>query len=68
MLDQAIAVRAAHNVTGIGLTGGVFQNRLLAESVRRIAEPAGFGVFLPERLPCNDAGLSFGQFVETGYR
>ena len=28
----------------------------------------GFAVFVPERVPCNDAGLSFGQLVEAGAR
>jgi hydrogenase maturation protein HypF len=48
------------------LTGGVFQNRVLCEQIIAAAEPAGFAVFIPERLPCNDAGLSFGQIVEAG--
>jgi hydrogenase maturation protein HypF len=43
----------------------VFQNRLLTETVFDLAQAAGFSVFLPERLPCNDAGLSFGQLIEA---
>ena len=66
VLDQACAVRAAHGVTRLGLTGGVFQNRALCERVSRLAEEDGFVVFVPGRLPCNDAGLSFGQLIETG--
>ncbi|HTS84004.1 MAG TPA: carbamoyltransferase HypF [Usitatibacter sp.] len=65
-LDQARAVRAAHGVTRIGLTGGVFQNRALSERIARLAGQNGFSVFLPERIPCNDAGLSFGQLIEAG--
>jgi hydrogenase maturation protein HypF len=66
VLDQARAARAAHGVSRIGLTGGVFQNRVLCEQVARLAEDEGFGVFLPERVPCNDAGLAFGQLIEIG--
>jgi hydrogenase maturation protein HypF len=66
LVDQARAVRAEYGVSRIGLTGGVFQNRLLCERVARLAERDGFELFLPERVPCNDAGLAFGQLVETG--
>jgi hydrogenase maturation protein HypF len=65
LLAQAEALRTKTGVSRLGLTGGVFQNRLLAETVSRHAESAGFSVFLPERLPCNDAGLSFGQLIEA---
>jgi hydrogenase maturation protein HypF len=68
LVDQARAVRTAHGVSHIGLTGGVFQNRVLCERVVRLAEEDGFEVFIPERIPCNDAGLSFGQLMETGAR
>jgi hydrogenase maturation protein HypF len=66
VLDQARAVRAAHGVSQLGLTGGVFQNRLLCERVASLAQDEGFAIFVPERVPCNDAGLSFGQLIETG--
>jgi hydrogenase maturation protein HypF len=66
LLDQALAVRAVYGVSRIGLAGGVFQNRLLCERVARDAEAEGFEVLIPERIPCNDAGLAFGQLIETG--
>jgi hydrogenase maturation protein HypF len=66
VLDQARAVRASHGVSQLGLTGGVFQNRVLCERVAALAAEEGFAVFVPERVPCNDAGLSFGQLIETG--
>jgi len=50
----------------LGLTGGVFQNRILSERILAAAPHEGFTVRLPERLPCNDAGLSFGQIIEAG--
>jgi hydrogenase maturation protein HypF len=68
LLDQARTLRAEHGVSRIGLTGGVFQNRVLCERVARDAAREGFAVFIPERVPCNDAGLSFGQLVEAGAR
>lgn len=68
LVDQALAIRAEHEVSHIGLTGGVFQNRILSEEIKEMAEAAGFSIFIPERLPCNDAGLSFGQLIEAGQR
>lgn len=49
-----------------GLTGGVFQNRRLAESVTERLARRGIAAYLPARLPANDGGLSFGQLVEAG--
>ena len=43
------------------LSGGVFQNRLLLESVAAGVIDAGLRVLTPERLPPNDGGIAFGQ-------
>jgi len=59
--------RAERERTGssvVGLTGGVFQNRLLSELAAHRLEGAGFRVLLPGRIPCNDGGLSYGQVAE----
>jgi hydrogenase maturation protein HypF len=48
----------------VGLTGGVFQNRRLTEMATARLEALGFRVLLPERIPCNDGGLAFGQVAE----
>ncbi len=47
-----------------GLTGGVFQNRLLAELAADGLARRGFRVLLPLRIPCNDGGLAYGQVAE----
>jgi hydrogenase maturation protein HypF len=65
VLAQARAIREEYGVARLGLTGGVFQNRVLCERVLSYAQSEGFWVFLPEALPCNDGGLSFGQIVEA---
>ncbi|MCO6413538.1 MAG: carbamoyltransferase HypF [Thiogranum sp.] len=64
LLQQALAVRAAHGVERVGLCGGVFQNRCLTEACVTRLQQHGFDVRLGERLPVNDAGISFGQVVE----
>jgi hydrogenase maturation protein HypF len=66
VLAQARVVRAEFGPFRLGLSGGVFQNRVLSERVLAGAERVGFSAFLPEKLPCNDAGLSFGQIIEVG--
>ena len=48
----------------VGLSGGVFQNKLLAEQVIALLQQAGFDVYLPKTLPCNDGGLCAGQVME----
>jgi hydrogenase maturation protein HypF len=60
----AEAERARCGVAVAGLTGGVFQNRRLLELAAGGLERRGFRVLLPERIPCNDGGLSYGQVAE----
>jgi hydrogenase maturation protein HypF len=49
----------------VGFSGGVFQNRRLADAAQALLQAAGFRVHLPVALPANDAGISFGQIVEA---
>jgi hydrogenase maturation protein HypF len=65
-LADAVA-RACVEVAGrsrtdlVVLSGGVFQNaRLLAWASTRL-DAAGLRVLVPERLPPNDGGISYGQ-------
>jgi hydrogenase maturation protein HypF len=60
----AEAERARSGVAVAGLTGGVFQNRRLLELAAEGLVRRGFRVLLPERIPCNDGGLSYGQVAE----
>jgi hydrogenase maturation protein HypF len=58
-------VRAHAHFDRVGLTGGVFQNRLLAELAVQRLRGAGFEARLARRIPCNDGGLAIGQLVEA---
>jgi hydrogenase maturation protein HypF len=60
----ALTLAEERRVERIGLTGGVFQNDRLATAAKRALEARGFKVHLPEQIPCNDAGLSYGQVIE----
>jgi hydrogenase maturation protein HypF len=68
LLRQACAVRARRPVETVGLCGGVFQNRRLAQACVRRLRRHGFEPLLGRRVPVNDAGLSFGQVVEYAGR
>ena len=61
-------LRVEHGCTTVGLTGGVFQNRLLSEQASRALDGCGFRVLLAVQLPCNDGGLSFGQVADYAGR
>jgi hydrogenase maturation protein HypF len=68
LLDQARCLRDAHGAFTVGLSGGVFQNRILAERVVGLLRSHSFDVRFGEQIPCNDAGISFGQLIESGWR
>ncbi|NNJ78572.1 MAG: carbamoyltransferase HypF [Xanthomonadales bacterium] len=68
IVDQAKAVRARCGFEAVGLSGGVFQNRLLVERATDRLEAAGFEVRLHENIPANDGGLCFGQVIEAAAR
>ncbi len=61
----------AAEVTGVStvcLSGGVFQNRLLAADVLRQLEHAGFDAYIGEAVPVNDGGVSYGQAAVAAAR
>lgn len=68
VLEQAQAIRDEVGVTRVGLSGGVFQNRVLTDQAIALLESDGFDVRVPTILPVNDAGLSYGQAAELAAR
>ncbi|MDP1923898.1 MAG: carbamoyltransferase HypF [Thiobacillus sp.] len=64
LVEQATQLHAQTGIQAVGLTGGVFQNRVLAEAALSRLQAAGFKPHLQQRIPVNDAGLSFGQVNE----
>jgi hydrogenase maturation protein HypF len=64
ILAQANYLRERHRIDQVGLTGGVFQNRVLCEQAVQLLQADGFAVYLASELPCNDAALCFGQAAE----
>jgi len=68
LLDQALHLRKQSRINDIGLTGGVFQNRLLTETAKSLLEHNAFQVHIPSQIPVNDAGVCLGQVMEFLYK
>ncbi|TAM44010.1 MAG: carbamoyltransferase HypF [Gammaproteobacteria bacterium] len=68
LVEQARTLRETHGEFTVGLSGGVFQNRVLTERALALLAAAGFDTRLGQRIPCNDAGISYGQIIETASR
>ncbi len=52
----------------VALSGGVFQNLIVAHRAAARLEARGFRVLVHSRVPCNDGGISLGQAVVAGAR
>ena len=65
LVAQANALREEHGELTVGLGGGVFQNRVLTERAMATLRENGFDVRLVHQVPCNDAGISYGQIIEA---
>jgi len=70
---NTVARATAEALTAAGeevvvLSGGVFQNRLLLTRTRDALEALGHRVLVPERLPPNDGGISYGQAAVAAAR
>ena len=66
----AACTRAAaeHGTELVVLSGGVFQNRRLLTETAAGLRAAGLRVLMPERLPCNDGGIAYGQVAVAARR
>ena len=74
LVDGAQAVarlagsRRGGNVAQVALSGGCFQNRLLAERLATNLEAEGFHVLLHRAVPPNDGGIALGQIAGAAAR
>jgi hydrogenase maturation protein HypF len=70
---RGLAVATAEAIEAVGLplavlSGGVFQNRVLLELTEAELEGRGVRVLVPELLPPNDGGISYGQAAVAAAR
>ena len=66
--DGCVLLRERTGLGTVALSGGVFQNLILAHRVTARLEARGFRVLTHSRVPCNDGGISLGQAVVAGAR
>jgi hydrogenase maturation protein HypF len=52
----------------IALSGGVMQNQIIRLGLQSQLQQQGLTVLIPEMIPCNDAGISFGQALVVAAR
>ena len=60
-MSACSAIAAERGAELVVLSGGVFANRRLLESVAAGLIGAGLRVLTPDRLPVGDGGISYGQ-------
>ncbi len=60
-VNMAILAREKSRLTHIVLSGGVFQNQILFETVLSELEQRDFEVLTHQKVPANDGGISLGQ-------
>ena len=63
IVDVCERARRSESLQTVALSGGVFQNRLLAEQTISLLQRQGFTVLVNRTVPCNDGGLSLGQAI-----
>ncbi|HEX7734629.1 MAG TPA: carbamoyltransferase HypF [Ktedonobacteraceae bacterium] len=61
LLEVCLRIRRQTGLHTVALSGGVFQNRLVLEMLTTYLEKEAFQVYINQRVPPNDGGLSLGQ-------
>lgn len=62
-LAAVIEIGAIYGIKDVVLSGGCFENQLLLGLMIERLEKEGYRVYMNEKLPCNDGGISFGQLA-----
>jgi len=67
LADLAVAVARRWGGSRVVLTGGCFQNALLADRVRARLSQAGFKVYTHAKVPPGDGGIALGQLAVAAW-
>jgi hydrogenase maturation protein HypF len=62
-LEVCRAIRGMTGIQRVCLSGGVFNNELLASDLVARLETVGFEAFLPRQAPVGDGGIALGQVL-----
>ncbi|MBT1073713.1 carbamoyltransferase HypF [Geobacter grbiciae] len=65
--DLCAQIRTVEGLDRVVLSGGVFQNKLLAEGIVQALTDRGFHAYTHRLVPPNDGGLALGQAIIAGY-
>jgi hydrogenase maturation protein HypF len=60
-LKVCLVLRKKNQLNSVAISGGVFQNKLLLETLVKILRQNKFKVYFNELLPTNDGAISLGQ-------
>ena len=63
LATMCLGTREQTGLNAVALSGGVFQNRLLLEQLVTRLEEMAFQVYINQRVPPNDGGISLGQIA-----
>ncbi len=66
--DVAVLISRQTGISDVVLSGGCFQNRLLADLTVTALGASGLRCFTHRQVPCNDGGISLGQAAVAGAR
>ena len=66
LAEAALGIARMSGTTNVALSGGCFQNAVLADRVTRRLSAEGFRVLTHRQVPPGDGGIAFGQIVLAG--
>jgi hydrogenase maturation protein HypF len=67
LFHAATALCREHETDTIVLSGGVFQNELLLQDLKSLADASSFQVWTNHAVPANDGGISLGQVALAAF-
>ena len=67
-IQMCILIRDKYEINAVGLSGGVFQNRIIFEGIYNKLIQCGFEVYTHSDIPCNDGGIALGQLVIANHK